>query len=348
MRVAIATVQVPFIQGGAELMTANLLGALREHGHQAEVVFLPFRFGPPSAVLRNMDQCQSVDFDRFDAGPIDELIALKFPAIYASHHSKRVWLMHQHRSVYELWGTPFGENADDPDAIQLRAEVILRDTESLAAARSVFTISPTVSERLARFNGIASKPLIQPPPLAEHYRAGETYPYVFVPSRIEALKRQDLLVRAMANVAEPVFAVIAGDGGQTDSLRRLIDELGLQHRVKLVGRIDHETMVRYYSNALCVFFAPFAEDLGFVTFEAMLSSKPVLTCTDSGGPTHFVVDGDTGVVCSPSPEHVAAAINRCWTHRQRTIDMGHSARRHYDALDISWTRVVDTLLASSN
>ena len=40
--------------------------------------------------------------------------------------------------------------------------------------------------------------------------------------------------------------------------------------------------------ALGVIFPPLDEDYGYVTLEAMLAAKPVITCTDSGGPLEFV------------------------------------------------------------
>ena len=38
MRVGILTVQVPFIQGGAELLARNLHAALRAAGHEADII----------------------------------------------------------------------------------------------------------------------------------------------------------------------------------------------------------------------------------------------------------------------------------------------------------------------
>ena len=37
MRVGIATVQVPFVRGGAEMLAENLLREVRAAGHEAEV-----------------------------------------------------------------------------------------------------------------------------------------------------------------------------------------------------------------------------------------------------------------------------------------------------------------------
>ena len=38
---------------------------------------------------------------------IDRVIALKFPAYYVEHDNKVLWLLHQFRQAYDLWGTTF-------------------------------------------------------------------------------------------------------------------------------------------------------------------------------------------------------------------------------------------------
>lgn len=347
MRVAIATVQVPFIRGGAEVMTAGLELALRRSGHDVEIVTMPFRFSPPEFVSKNMDAWASLNFGAFDCGSIDHVIALKFPAFYLSHPNKSVWLMHQHRSVYELFDTEFGESSANASAQALREKVVELDRSSLVSSKAVFTISRTVSERLKKYNDIDSSPLYQPPPQAEAYLAGDAYPYVFFPSRLESLKRQDLLIRAMQYVPSPVFAVIAGEGGRYHEYVQLINHLGLNNRVKLVGRVDDQTMRRYYSNALAVFFGPYAEDYGFITLEAMLSAKPVISCHDSGGPTEFVVNGETGFVTDPDPVAVADAINFIWSNRNKAKEMGFNGLVRYRALGISWNNVVQMLLGDA-
>ena len=43
MRIAIVTVQVPFIRGGAEILTEMLREELVKRGHQVDVVTIPFK-----------------------------------------------------------------------------------------------------------------------------------------------------------------------------------------------------------------------------------------------------------------------------------------------------------------
>ena len=93
-----------------------------------------------------------------------------------------------------------------------------------------------------------------------------------------------------------------------------------------------------------MFFGPFDEDYGYVTLEAMLSAKPVITCSDSGGPLEFVVPGETGHVVPPEPEAIAQAIEDLAADAALAADMGRNGRAHYESLDINWQNVVQKLL----
>jgi glycosyltransferase involved in cell wall biosynthesis len=96
---------------------------------------------------------------------------------------------------------------------------------------------------------------------------------------------------------------------------------------------------------LAILFPTLDEDYGYVTLEAMLSEKPVITCTDSGGPTEFIVSGETGFITEPTPSGLAAAMDEVWENRAAAARMGRAGRQRYDAMDISWDNVVRTLMA---
>jgi glycosyltransferase involved in cell wall biosynthesis len=344
MRILVATVQVPFIRGGAEAMVAETMAALREAGHDVDMVSTPFRFSPAEHVRKSMAFWSTECLHSFDGGSVDCVLCLKFPTYYLQHSTKIVWLMHQHRSVYELYDTPFGESSSTPGIAQLHDAITEQDTRSLSECRHVYTISRRVSQRLLQYNNVASTPIYQPPRLEARLYVGEPLPYIFYPSRLETLKRQELLVRAAQKLKSPCMVIIAGTGGNYLNLKSLIEQLGLSHRVRLLGHIDDQAMIRWYANALGVFFGPFDEDYGFVTLEAMLSGKPVITCTDSGGPIEFVVDHETGLIVEPTPMAVAEAIDKIFENQTQAKAMGFAGLERYRNMNISWPNVVHQLV----
>ncbi|HYC36884.1 MAG TPA: glycosyltransferase family 4 protein [Usitatibacter sp.] len=340
MRVAIASVQVPYLAGGAEALAEGLRTAVAARGHPVELVTLPFRFFPPAEVERSMRVWAEEDFTRLNLYEPDRVICLKFPAYGMRHPSKSLWLCHQHRSAYEL----FDAAGAAPEEHALRERVHAFDREHLAAFAPRCTISRRVSERLARASGLASEPLYHPPPAAGLHYAASPQPFVFFPSRIEHAKRQELVLRAMKEVRAPGFAVFAGEGGQLGPLRELAATLGLEQRVRFVGRVGRDEMLALYASAAAVCFTPLDEDYGYVTLEAMLSSKPVITCSDSGGPLEFVVDGETGHVVAPQPAAVAAAIDAVLSQPHKAALLGRAGRAHYTRLVPDWDVVVAKLL----
>ncbi|MEW5973243.1 MAG: glycosyltransferase family 4 protein [Pseudomonadota bacterium] len=342
MKILVTANLAPFMTGGAEAHLEGLTHALRAQGHDVEVLRLPFTFNPEASIERLMRFTGELDMNRPNGQRIDRVISLQFPG-YGIHHDHHiVWLMHQHRAVYELYDPATAT----PELAQLRQLIHAYDAQALRRAQALFANSRRVAERLMQFNGLSARPLYHPPPQAEQLYCAQAEDYVFFPSRLERLKRQDLLIEAARHLRSPVAILLSGDGGQREHYQGLIDRYRLHDRVRLLGRVDTRMKLALYARSLAVFFGPFDEDLGYVTLEAMLASKPVLTCTDAGGPLEFVVDGETGFITEPVPEAIAERIDWLHAHRARAADMGRAGRSRWELLGITWPNVVEQLLSA--
>jgi glycosyltransferase involved in cell wall biosynthesis len=349
MKVLIVTTLTPFVRGGAELLAGNLLRALREAGHESEILAVPFKHYPPATILDHMLACRLLDVTETCGTRIDLVIGLKFPAYLIRHPNKAIWLLHQHRTAYELW-----DHALAADLIHMSAGAMVRsaiqaaDAECLPSAKRLFTISSNVSRRLREFSGIGSRPLYHPPPGDELLMCGDPGDYLFFPSRINSMKRQLLAVQALARCREPVcirFAGLADHPDCEDECRRESAKLGVDRRIEWLGPVSDEHKAILYARSRAVVYPPFDEDYGYVTLEAMLSSKPVITCTDSGGPLEFVLDNRTGLVAKPTADSLAASMDRVWADSNAARGMGEAGRDHYQTLGISWKNVVGRLVA---
>lgn len=340
MKILITSVQVPFVRGGGEILAEGLQAAIGRQGHRVEVLTAPFRFSPASAIDASAEWWSQLDLSAFCAGTVDRVIHLKFPCFYAQHSSAVLWLLHQHRTFYELWD----ESVATCDDKRVREKVMRHDTKALMQIPRRFTIAKRVSTRLEQYNGVSSTPIYHPPFAAELFYCNESRPYIFSPSRLEPLKRQMLLVEAMARTRSPVVALIAGEGGAEPALKRRIAELGIEAKVRLLGRLSDQEMRAFYANSRAVFFGPYDEDYGYVTLEGMLASKPVITCADSGGPLEFVIPGETGQIVEPLPEMIAEEIDRYGSSESLAARHGQAGRGAYDDMKISWDAVVERLL----
>lgn len=347
MRVALLNTMVPFVHGGAELLAANLAKAIREAGHEVEMVNLPFKWYPPRNIVDHAMGARLMELDEANGMPIDRAIGLKFPAWLARHPDKVMWVVHQHRQAYDIWDSSPDHLRAAPEGQEIKRFIEAADDMVFAEARAVYTISRNVSKRLKHYSGIDSEPLYSPPDEAENYRPGAYEPYVYFPSRLNPLKRQDLVIEALAKTRQPVVARFAGVADETAYGRKLEDlakSLGVADRVRWDGRVSNAEKIAAYADCLAVVYPPSDEDYGYVTLEAMLAHKAVITTTDSGGPLEFVHNGENGLVTEPTAEALAAAMDELWADHAAAKRMGGLAREIYGTMDIGWPRIVEALL----
>jgi glycosyltransferase involved in cell wall biosynthesis len=124
-----------------------------------------------------------------------------------------------------------------------------------------------------------------------------------------------------------------------------VGQLGLNGRVQFLGHVSETKKLQLYAESLGVIFPPHDEDYGYIMLEAMLSCKPVITCTDSGGPLEFLIHRQTGLAVEPSAEALAESLDEIWADRSRARQWGLAGRKRYEDLHISWENVVSQLLA---
>jgi glycosyltransferase involved in cell wall biosynthesis len=344
-RVLVLESQTPFVTGGAEMLVRSLTGALRSHGYETEIVSIPFRDYPRDELLAHAAAWRLLDVGRALERPVDLVIATKFPTYFVRHPAKVAWLVHQHRAAYELCGTPFSDFEHTERDVALRKRLIELDTRMLGECVARFSIARTVSARLERYNGLTAEPLYHPPRLAEALKAGPYGDYIVTVTRLERVKRVDLAIDAFQHVAPPTRLLVVGDGSVRPELEAQIERLGLSRRVRLAGHVSDDELIDLVAGARAMLFAPFDEDYGYVTLEAFLSRKAVITTTDAGGPLEFVTDGVNGFVTEPTAPAVAAAIDRLAGDARLAAQLGDAG---YDrARLVTWDGVVERLVGAA-
>lgn len=345
--ILIATTQVPFTTGGAELHVEGLRHALNESGYHAEVVALPFKWYPPTEIMRGAMAWRMLDLSAANGRPVDLVIGMKFPAYLVAHPTKVLWILHQHRSAYNLWGTAFDDLSTYPEGVRIREWIKYCDERFIPEARKVFANSRTVAARLKQYNNIDSEPLFHPPPLAGRLQTGEQGDYVFYPSRLEPQKRQELLIEAMHFVRTPVKLVLAGGSGDPGRYELLVKRAKVGDRVKLTGFVPDDELIKLYANALAVSYIPFDEDYGYVTLEGMLSAKPVVVTSDSGGAAELIEHGRDGLIVEPEAKAIAGTLDQLYQDRDRARRMGESGREKLVGMNLSWENVVKKIISAA-
>lgn len=348
MRIAVLHPQTSFVRGGAEIHTEALVRSLKEAGHEAEMVTIAGKWYPAPELAHQMAVWRSFDISESNGLRIDAAISLKFPAYLAPHERKIVWLIHQHRSAYELYDHPgFGDLAQQEEGPAIRDLIWQADRVALSEAKRIFTNSKNVKDRLWNTLRIPAEVLYHPSPATEALlgmRPGDLGDYIFYPSRLEVLKRQSLVIDAMQHVKSEVKLVLVGRGPDERSLRDQIQRLGLQARVRMEIGVSDERLYELFLGARGVYYGPFDEDYGYVTLEGMAAARPVVTLTDAGGPLEFVQDGETGLVRAPEPKAIAEAFDMLYRDREAANRMGKAGNAMIRDVVPSWSEVVSRLL----
>ncbi len=374
MKIAIvAPSPVPFVVGGAEKLWWGMQHYLNEETtHACELIKIPVR---ETTVVDLIDAYYR--FFKLDLSPFDRVISTKYPAFMVRHPDHHLYLQHLLRGCYDTYpahlpetlpaadadlggllrtfGRPdislediFAElfaclasKPDDPRVHQfpgpfIRQVLHILDRRGMAGVRRFAAISQTVRNRQDYFPPAADVTVIHHPSNLSGYRSGGQR-YLFTVSRLDTAKRIDLLLRGYLQSRTPLPLLIAGTGPQEAALKQLAAG---DQRVRFLGFVSDRELVDYYADAAAVLYAPYDEDFGLVTIEAFSSGKPVITCTDSGGVTEFVVDGANGYVVAPDAASLAAAIDRL----PQLADAAVAGRCRAAVAEIRWERLLATLL----
>lgn len=342
-KVAVLHAQVPFSRGGAELLVEVLIKELKIRGFDSELITMPYKWYPENSLYDSMFMWKMADLSEANGEKIDMIIPTKFPTYMAEHENKVPWIIHQFRQVYDLYEKEVGYKSV-PNGLRIKENIIAADKKVFSEMENIYTISKNVSERLKKYNSISSSVLYHPPKLVGNYFKDEFDNFIFSVGRLDKLKRNDLLIEALFYCDKSIKAIIAGKGAEMDALKRLADKKGVSDRVKFLGFVEDREMLELYSKAFAVFFAPVDEDYGYITLEAFLSHKPVITCNDSGGVLEFVKDGENGFVCNANPEEMGGKIQELFDNKNKCAEFGENG---YNVVkDISWDNVIDRLTES--
>jgi glycosyltransferase involved in cell wall biosynthesis len=187
--------------------------------------------------------------------------------------------------------------------------------------KSYYAISKNVAQRKEYFPDGVNVKIIHHPSNLENF-SSKSHDFIFTASRLESLKRIDILIKAFKKVKTGTRFLIAGTGSEQNQLKNLAKK---DDRIEFLGFITDKELIDYYSKALFIPFIPFDEDYGLITIEAMKSKKAVLTTSDSGGVNEFVKNNYNGIIADPDEDSLCRAMQHLIDHKEETIKMGENA-----------------------
>lgn len=345
MKVIIASTIVPFIEGGGTLIVDWLESMLRQHGHEVDVLRIPFYSHYPD-MPSQMLALRLLDISQHG----DRLITIRPPAYLLRHPNKVLWFIHHHRGAYDLWGTPYQDLPNTPAGHAYRRSIVMSDQAAFAEARKIYTNSAVVAKRLELYNGVQADVLYPPVFRPERYHCGDYGDYILYVSRITGHKRQHLAVEALKHTRTPVKLMLVGKPDHEQAiqdLRSAIETRGVRDRVILnSGWVSEDEKTTLFANCLAGIYIPFDEDsYGYPSLEAHHARKAVISTTDAGGTKELIAHGENGFLVEPDPRAIADCMDQLYLNRALARRMGQAGERRMKELGISWHTVVDKLLA---
>ena len=123
------------------------------------------------------------------------------------------------------------------------------------------------------------------------------------------LKGLAFLFRAVAKIEtiQDIRLTVVGEPKKDGDVIKLVQKLGIGHRVKFTGRIDHHEFVQQYARAAIAVVPSVYEGFGLPAGEAMACGVPVISTT--GGALPEVV-GDAGILVQPANSAALAGAIR--------------------------------------
>lgn len=180
-------------------------------------------------------------------------------------------------------------------------------------------------------------------------------PVVLLTGRLSIYKGQADLIRAATLVLKErsdAYFLMAGaetEAGYQQQLQQMIDELGVGHRVKLMGYRRDTPQICAASTIVTM--PSLEEAFGLVALEGMAMEKPVIA-TRAGGVPEFVRDGEVGILINPGDyQALARELLRLMNNPEEARAMGKRARNYvvnnYDEAQYG-PKIANVLYAAAN
>lgn len=152
------------------------------------------------------------------------------------------------------------------------------------------------------------------------------------------LKGHHLLIEAM--VALPVYQLfIVGGGEWEEKLKKLAQQLGVNHRVRFIGEVHQQQLPEFYNCADALILASSREGWANVLLESMACGTPVIA-SDVGASSEIIQSEDAGLICKErSAEGLVHAVKQLFANYP-----GRAKTREY-AEKFSWDETTNELLA---
>lgn len=159
---------------------------------------------------------------------------------------------------------------------------------------------------------------------------------VFGLGRLVYYKGFEQLIQAAEFLNDDTIVLIGGEGELRDELQHLINERGVQNKVKLLGRVSDAELASYYQacDVFCLPSTKRSEAFGVVQLEAMYFGKPIVATNIEGSGVNWVNQhGVTGInVAVSNPHELATALTTILCDKQLAKQYSEASKSRFNDL----------------
>lgn len=297
---------------GGYLYDAHIVAALRDQDWEIDVVGLEGTFPDADAeaatalalALENLPDHSAVVIDGLAMGALPDVVA---------QHAQRL-------DISALLHHPLGDELGLNEADQQRFH--RSELNALAPVARIIVTSHFTARRLPVLAAHYAIPLnatvsVVEPGVAEAPISSAATPggalRLLCVATLTPRKGQDILVQALAGVTGDHWQCDcyggARDAAFTQRVQQLIEQHGLQQKVRLHGECDSETLEAAYRHAHALVLPSWYEGYGMVVTEALAHGLPVITTT--GGALRDTLPEGAGLSVEPGDSAALQdALNR--------------------------------------
>lgn len=255
-----------------------------------------------------------------------------------------VILAYNHQTAGEIYEAGFLRHVvamfrNDPD--RLCPQMTDTEIQSIESADLVQVLLPSFKNSIRRYISnprvVCIPNIIEiPDSVADIIHHKTTYKIIDVGRVNKNQKRQDLLIKAFANLATEYPEWELEFWGECDnkygrSLQSWIKRRKLDKRILFKGETN-SINDKYISSDIFAFpsrYEGFPNALG----EAMAAGLPSIVCRDCFSCTQLIQDGVTGLIAEPNEEDIANKLKRLMDNVKLRESLGKNARKYAEKYD---------------
>jgi len=159
-------------------------------------------------------------------------------------------------------------------------------------------------------------------------------------------KGHDLVIKSI-KLLDNVNLLIAGDGEEAESLKRLVKEQRLESRVRFLGSVPHAKLKEYYGAVDALILASSREGWANVLLESMACGTPVVA-TNIWGTPEVVTNSSAGVLVERTPESISEGVKKLFmNYPDRMLTRRYAEKFSWDDTTSGQLKLFKDILAKT-